>query len=66
MLQMKFEPNWASGFDLSLKILFENMDRQQTTMNNGISFSSPWAFGSAELKNIKFVQTYMMTISIKS
>ena len=26
MLQMKFEPNWASGFDLSLKVLFENIE----------------------------------------
>ena len=31
MLQMKFEANWASGFNLSLKqILFESADRQQT------------------------------------
>ena len=30
MLQMKFEPNWASGYNLILKeLLFESVDRQQ-------------------------------------
>ena len=38
MLQMKSEPNLASGFNLSLREMFESVDRQQTTMDNYLSF----------------------------
>ena len=67
MLQLKFELNWASGFNLNywsccLKVLIDN--RQQSTIAYHIN--SPRAFGSGELKSIKSVQAYMVNISIKS
>ena len=67
MLQTKFEPNWANGFNLSLnKMLFENVDRQQTTMTTAYPISSPRSIGFGELKSIKSVRACMMNISIKS
>ena len=44
MLQMKLEPNWASGFNLSLKgMLFESVDRKQTRVDNCLSNKLWWA-----------------------
>ena len=38
----KIELSWASGFNLSIKeMLFEGADRQQTTMNNCLSYQLP-------------------------
>ena len=54
-------PNQISGFNLSLKeILFESVDRHQTMMYNCLSFKLPRAFGSGDLKSIKFMKAYMM------
>ena len=40
MLQIKIEPNWASGFNLSLKEqLSESVDRQQTMIDNSYCLS---------------------------
>ena len=42
MLQMKFEPNWASGFNLSLKeLLFESVDRQQAMIDKCLPYKLP-------------------------
>ena len=39
MLQIKFKPKWACGFDLSLKeMLSESIGRQQETMDK-VTFS---------------------------
>ena len=46
-------------------MMFESVDRQQTTIT-AYPISSPRAFGSGQLKSIKFAQAFMMNISIKS
>ena len=67
MLQIKFEPNSVSGFNLSSKeLLFESVDRQQTMKDNCLSYNSSRAFGAGELKSIKSVQAYMVNTPIKS
>ena len=67
MLQMKFDPNWTSGFNLSLKeLMFESVDRQQTMTETVYPISSPRAFSSGELKRIKTVQAYKVNKPIKS
>ena len=43
MLQLNFEPNWASGFNLSLRELFDSVDRQQTTIDNCLSYKLPYS-----------------------
>ena len=67
MLQMEFDPNWTSGFNLSLKeLMFESVDRQQTMTETVYPTSSPRAFSSGELKSIKTVQAYKVIKPIKS
>ena len=43
LLKTKFEPSGPSGFYLSLKeMLFESVYRQQTMMDNSLSYKLPY------------------------